>query len=218
VTVALYYHRVGPFRDGAPRKMTVTPENFRAQMAAIAKGAGAVSLDDAAAGKPGVAITFDDGFRDCLEFALPELRARGFAAAFFIVAGLVGKTDDWMRVTKHPPERLMEWDDLKRLRDEGFTIGSHTMTHTVVTREEVVESRRLLEERLGVPIRHFAYPRGEHTPESVAWVREAGYASGWATKGGPDGPFTRRRLPVSASLSPLGFRFKLFKARLGWYG
>lgn len=218
MSVALYYHRVGPFRDGAPRKMTVTPENFRAQMAAIGKGAGACSLDDAAAGKPGVAITFDDGFRDCLEFALPELRARRFPAAFFIVAGLVGKTDEWMRVTKHPPERLMDWDDLKRLRDEGFTIGSHTMTHTVVTREEVVESRRVLEERLGVPVRHFAYPRGEHAPESVAWVRDAGYAAGWATKAGPDGPFTRRRLPVSASLSPLGFRFKLFKARLGWYG
>ena len=218
MTVALYYHRVGPFRDGAPRKMTVTPENFRAQMAAIARGAGAVSLDDAAAGKPGVAITFDDGFRDCLEFALPELRARRFPAAFFIVAGLVGKTDDWMRVTKHPPERLMDWDDLQRLRDEGFTIGSPTMTHTVVTREEVVESRRLLEERLGIPVRHFAYPRGEHTPDAVAWVRDAGDAAGWATKSGPDDPFTRRRLPVSASLSTLGFRFKLFKARLGWYG
>jgi peptidoglycan/xylan/chitin deacetylase (PgdA/CDA1 family) len=217
VTTALYYHRIGPFRDGAPRKMTVTPENFRAQLKVIEK-AGAVSLDEAVDGRPGVAITFDDGFRDCLEFALPALRAHRFPAAFFIVAGLVGKTDEWMRVTTHPPERLVDWDDLKRLRDEGFTIGSHTMTHTVVTREEAVESRLVLQERLGIPVRHFAYPRGEHTPESVAWVREAGYTAAWATKAGPDDPFTRRRLPVSASLSTLGFRFKLFKARLGWYG
>jgi hypothetical protein len=92
------------------------------------------------------------------------------------------------------------------------------MTHTVVTREEAVESRLVLQERLGIPVRHFAYPRGEHTPESVAWVREAGYTAAWATKAGPDDPFARRRLPVSASLSTLGFRFKLFKARLGWYG
>lgn len=217
MTTVLYYHRVGPFRDGAPRKMTVTPENFRAQMRLVEK-AGALSLDDAAAGKPGVCVTFDDGFRDCLEFALPELRARRLPAAFFIVAGLVGKTDEWMRVTAHPAEALMAWDDLKRLRDEGFTIGSHSMTHTALTRAEVVDSRRVLQDALGLPIPHFAYPRGEHTPEAVEWVREAGYSTAWATKSGPDAPYTRRRLPVSASLSPFGFRLKLFKARFGWYG
>lgn len=217
MSATLYYHRVGPFRDGAPRKMTVTPENFRKQMAALSRTR-LLTLDEAAKDVEGVCLTFDDGFRDCLEFAIPELRARRYPAAFFIVAGLVGKTDEWMRVTKHPVERLMDWDDLKRLRDEGFTIGSHSMTHTTLTKAEVVDSRRVLRDNLGLPIEHFAYPRGEHSAEAVEWVREAGYGAAWATKGAKEGPFTRRRLPVSANLGLLGFKAKLLKARLGWYG
>jgi peptidoglycan/xylan/chitin deacetylase (PgdA/CDA1 family) len=217
VSAVLYYHRVGPFRDGAPRKMTVTPDNFKAQMAALAKTR-VLTLDEAAAGEKGVCLTFDDGFRDCLEFAVPELRARRYPAAFFIVAGLVGKTDEWMRVTKHPEEKLMGWDDLKRLRDEGFAIGSHSMTHTTLTKAEVVDSRRVLRDGLGLAIEHFAYPRGEHTAEAVEWIREAGYTAAWATKGAQESPFTRRRLPISANLGLLGFRAKLLKARLGWYG
>lgn len=217
MSATLYYHRVGPFRDGAPRKMTVTPDNFKAQMAALAKTR-VLTLDEAAAGEKGVCLTFDDGFRDCLEFAIPELRARRYPAAFFIVAGLVGRTDEWMRVTKHPEEKLMDWDDLKRLRDDGFTIGSHSMTHTALTKAEVVDSRRVLRDGLGLAIEHFAYPRGEHTAEAVEWVRGAGYSSAWATKGAKPGPFTRPRLPISANLGLFGFKAKLFKARLGWYG
>ncbi len=100
----------------------------------------------------------------------------------------------------------------------GMAIGAQSMTHGTPAREEVSESRRLLEERLGVKVEHFAYPRGEHTPEAVAWVREAGYRAGWATKSGNEEPFTRRRLPVSASASLAGFAGRLLKARLGYYG
>lgn len=200
MTLVLYYHRVAP-------------ETFQAQMAALAKTR-VLTLDQAAAGEEGVALTFDDGYRDCLDHAVPELRARRYPAAFFIVAGLVGRGDEWLEGRN----RLMDWDELKRLRDEGFTLGSHSLTHAALTRAEVVESRRLLSERLGVPVAHFAYPRGEHGPEAVEWVREAGYAAGWATRSAAPGPFTRRRLPVSARLGPFRFRVKLLKARLGWYG
>lgn len=218
MTPVLYYHRVGPFRPGARPKMTVTPENFRAQMDFLArKGRAVLTLDEVLAGKKGVALTFDDGFRDVMEHALPVLRERRFPATFFIVAGRVGGTDTWMRVTTMPEERIVDGDDLKRLLEAGMTIGSHSMTHEKLTEPEVRDSKAALEERLGIRIGHFAYPRGESTPESVEWVRRAGYRAGWATKSGNEENFTRKRLPVSARVTLFAFRMKLLKARLGLY-
>lgn len=218
MTPVFYYHRVGPFRPGAPEKMTVTPENFKSQMHFLRRnGVEVLTLDQVLAGKTGVALTFDDGFRDCMEFALPTLRALRFPATFFIVAGSVGGTDGWMRSTPMPEERIMGWDDLKRLLEAGMAVGSHSMTHGTLTEEEVRESGRVLSERLGVRIEHFAYPRGERPPGAPEWVRAAGYKAGWATRSGDDGPYTRRRLPVSARASLADFGGKLLKARLGYY-
>lgn len=218
MTPVLYYHRVGPFRPGAPLKMTVTPENFKSQMHFLRRNRVPVlTLEAVLAGGEGVALTFDDGFKDCAEYALPVLSALRFPATFFIVTGAVGGTDTWMRVTPMPEERIFDWDDLKRLLDAGMAVGSHSVTHTRLSESEVADSKRVLEERLGVRVDHFAYPRGEHTPESVEWVRRAGYKAGWATKGGTSDPFLRRRLPVSASATLADFASRLLKARLGYY-
>ena len=218
MTPVLYYHRVGPFRPGAPRKMTVTPENFKSQMHFLRRnGIDVLTLDEVLAGKKGVALTFDDGFKDCMEFALPTLRALHFTATFFIVAGRVGETDTWMRVTSMPEERIMDWDDLKRLLDARMALGSHSMTHGTLTEAEVRESRGVLQDRLGVPMEHFAYPRGERPPGSEEWVRGAGFKAGWATKSGDEGVYRRRRLPISANASLADFGARLLKARLGYY-
>lgn len=218
MTPVFYYHRVGPFRPGAPRKGNVEPARFRAQLEFLGRrGVEFLTLDEVLAGKRGAAVTFDDGFRDCLEHALPVLRDLRVPATFFIVAGGVGGTDAWNRRTPLPEERVMDWDDLKRLLDAGLSVGSHSMTHTELTAAEVAGSKRLLEERLGVKVPHFAYPRGEFPAEAPGWVRDAGYAAGWATKGGGADPFARRRLPVSANTGPWGLGWKVLKARLGWY-
>jgi peptidoglycan/xylan/chitin deacetylase (PgdA/CDA1 family) len=218
MTPVLYYHRVGPFRPGAPKKMTVTPENFKSQMHFLRRNRFEVlTLDEVLSGKKGVAITFDDGFQDCMEHALPTLQALHFPATFFIVAGAVGGTDAWMRVTAMPEERIMGWDDLKRLLEARMAVGSHSMTHGMLTESEVLESRGVLEGRLGVKVEHFAYPRGERPPGAEDWVRSAGYRAGWATKSGDEGPFRRRRLPISATATLADFGARLLKARLGYY-
>jgi peptidoglycan/xylan/chitin deacetylase (PgdA/CDA1 family) len=196
----------------------VTPENFRSQMHFLRRSRLEVlTLDRVLAGDSGVALTFDDGYRDCLQHALPVLRALRFPATFFIVAGRVGETDAWPRPAGVPEERLMGWEDLEALAGEGMAIGAHSMTHGPLTREEVTESKRVLEARLGVKVDHFAYPKGEHTPESEAWVREAGYRAGWATRSGNADPFTRQRLPVSGQASLADFAARLLKSRLGYY-
>lgn len=93
-------------------------------------------------------------------------------------------------------EELMGWDDIRRLASSGVTVGSHTRDHTVLhARQEpgeisaqVAESRRALEERLGLPCRHFSYPHGsprDVCPAAVEAVRQAGYSTGFMNVGGP---------------------------------
>jgi peptidoglycan/xylan/chitin deacetylase (PgdA/CDA1 family) len=229
-----YYHRVGPFRDGAPLRMNVSPEAFREHMAVVARRAHPVPLDAlvgcAREGKPfprgAVAVTFDDGYRDLMEFALPVLQELRIPAAFFVVTGGIGGTDAWNRIEGLPNEPIMTWDDLKRLRDAGMAIGSHSATHTpfdgledVKLRQEISGSRLVLEKRLGMAVRHFAYPQGRFTPEAEKIVRSSGYDAGWATrKGRPLAPgdfMAARRVPVSSYIRGGRFRWELMLMRLG---
>lgn len=219
----LYYHRVGPFRGGAPRKMNVPPAQFRAQMEHLRdRGYAFVTLDEVMQGPPArcCAITFDDGYRDCLEHALPVLAELRIPATFFIVAGAVGGRDTWYR----GEEGIMGWDEIDSLARSGHAIGSHTMSHPALTsvdgqraRSEIVDSKKALEDRLGVPIRHFAYPQGKNSPELRALVRDAGYAAGWATKSGDGSEFARRRFRVPADLARWRFAFRMWRIGRGWY-
>ena len=87
----LYYHRVASERD----PLAVTPEAFRRQMEALAaSGQRVVDLyefDDVrlAPGAAAIALTFDDGYRDVLENALPVLREHGFPSTVFVVPGAI---------------------------------------------------------------------------------------------------------------------------------
>jgi len=223
-----YYHRVGPFRPGAPRKLNVDPAAFREHLAVLSKKAKPVSLDalvDAKAPRGAVAVTFDDGYRDLLEHALPALKEFRIPAAVFVVTDGAGKTDAWNEVPGVPPEPLLSWDDLKRLRDAGWTIGSHSRTHAAMDRldaaglkRETEESRAEIERRLGIRVRHFAYPQGRFTAEAEAAVAAAGYDAGWATrKGRPlsEGRTAIRRVPVSGYIRGTRFAWELRLMRLG---
>jgi peptidoglycan/xylan/chitin deacetylase (PgdA/CDA1 family) len=74
-------------------------------------------------------------------------------------------------------------------------IGSHTATHPDLTRcgedrlaRETAGSKRLIEERLGIPVRHFAYPWGRFDARVLSHVRQAGYETGAAVSVNPAGP------------------------------
>jgi peptidoglycan/xylan/chitin deacetylase (PgdA/CDA1 family) len=82
--------------------------------------------------------------------------------------------------------RMLSWDELRRMVRSGHTVGSHTVSHPnlahVAPEEletELVESRRRLEQQLGVAVVHFAYPNPILTPHwttrTVAAIRRAGY-------------------------------------------
>jgi hypothetical protein len=76
----------------------------------------------------------------------------------------------------------MTWEMVMEMHRDGFTIGSHTQSHTLLPYEspetiarELRESRRILERRLKSSVQHFAYPDGRFNPAVVRAVRDAGY-------------------------------------------
>lgn len=82
--------------------------------------------------------------------------------------------------------RALDWEMLTEMGDTGITIGSHTRSHALLTleepakiHEEVDGSRRILQERLGRAIHHFAYPDGRFSAQIVAEVKKAGYRFGY---------------------------------------
>jgi peptidoglycan/xylan/chitin deacetylase (PgdA/CDA1 family) len=82
--------------------------------------------------------------------------------------------------------RSLSWDMLRRMVAEGATAGSHTKSHALlphenadVIREEVEGSRRRLQDELGVPITHFAYPDGRFDSRVIEALARAGYQTAY---------------------------------------
>ena len=121
------------------------------------------------------AITFDDGYANFTEHALPLLEQYGFHATLFGPSGKVGSYNDWDEgagnFVRMP---LLGWDDLRALPEERVEIGSHAVTHRRLdivpgdeAEREVRESRKELEQGTGRPVRFFSYPHGIRPPGRI---------------------------------------------------
>jgi len=195
----LTYHRIGP---PVPPHFSnvVTPHAFAGQMAWLSRrGYVTISLDDLLAARQAggplprrsVVLTFDDGFADCVQYALPVLQRHGYTATFFLVAGLVGGRSLWHRHSRGADLPLLTWGDARRMVNQGFTCGAHSLTHPLLTeldtepcKRELAEGRALLEERLQCPVRHLAYPYGGYDGRVRSLAAEAGYATACSTRPG----------------------------------
>ena len=221
------------------------------------------------------ALTFDDGWRDNLEYAFPILRAERVPATMYVVTDLVGTVYDfwpnriarllgnrdmldarhwpaWFTeilrgVTKASTERralsaeeidrvittckfhftddsmfellkiletdetsvphrarrnLLSWDEIRTLSDSGiFSFGSHTRRHrrltsnlsTPVLKDEICESRRILEDRLGKPVESFCYPNGDFCTAALELV-QVSYCAAVTMQRGTNSPNSARHL------------------------
>jgi peptidoglycan/xylan/chitin deacetylase (PgdA/CDA1 family) len=142
-----------------------------------------------------VVITFDDGFQGSAEHAVPVLRAHGFTAVFYLVAGLMGETSRWMARDPGVELPLMSWERARALAAEGFQCGAHSLTHRRLAglprgqcRDELVDGRKRLEDELGRAVTHLAYPFGAYDRAVRSAAAEAGYSTACSTRPGLSGP------------------------------
>ena len=206
----LTYHHVGPRPHGARLKgLYVPPQLFARQMAEL-KSAGFHTppfehvTHGGANPQRNIFLTFDDGFRDVFEHALPVLRAHGFRAVLFLVSDLIGKTNEWQQRAGDVVEPLMDAAQVREWLAAGQQIGAHTRTHPWLTRlapaaarEEIAASRKGLEDLFAVPVEHFCYPYGDWNDAVRDMVAEAGYRTACTTNSGANGhgilPFELKR-------------------------
>ncbi len=199
----LMYHEVSPAPVPGFRRYTVTPREFARHMWWLATaGYQPVDMDVLARARLGqgalparpVVITFDDGLQGCAEHAVPVLRAHGFTAVFYLVAGLMGESSRWLRGELGLELPLMSWATARALVAQGFQCGAHTVSHPRLAgldgdrrRAELVEARTRLERELGRPVVHLAYPFGSYDQEVRAAAIDAGYLTACSTRPGLSG-------------------------------
>jgi peptidoglycan/xylan/chitin deacetylase (PgdA/CDA1 family) len=199
----LMYHEVSPSPHPAFRRYTVTVRDFTRQMRWLAAfGYQPIDMDTLVRARQGhaslprrpVVITFDDGFQGCVDHAVPVLRTHGFTAVFYLVAGLMGATSRWLRPELGMELALMSWDTARSLAAEGFRCGAHSLTHprlpgldSARRRAELVDARRRMEDELGQPVVHLAYPYGAFDQTVQAAAAEAGYVTACSTRPGRSG-------------------------------
>ena len=181
----LMYHGVADVAED-PYQLFVTPSRFAEQMTWLKRrglrGVGIGTLIDAMrAGRERglVGITFDDGYVNVLDNAVPELLRHDFTATMFIISGRLGGTNEW---DEGPVWPLMSDGQVAEVAASGMEIGSHSATHVRLSRvgadrleAEVSGSRASLAELMGAPIRGFAYPWGSNDAAARRAVRDAGY-------------------------------------------
>src|ERR1700730_6891640 len=132
----LLYHHVGPRRPGTFPQLTISSQTFERQVRWLARiGYGRIRpsywlawlLDRTGLPEKAVLITFDDGYADLTEYALPVLQHYGFGAGVFIVTGQVGGTNAWDEGSA--PHQLMTGDQIRYWATQGIEFCAHSRTH-----------------------------------------------------------------------------------------
>jgi peptidoglycan/xylan/chitin deacetylase (PgdA/CDA1 family) len=198
--MVLMYHRVA---DDRATPWTVSNHNFERQIAWLAPRFDLVSLDEAQARirsgrntRACVSITFDDGYAENCERALPLLIDQRIPFTYFVATRFVieGKPFPHDVALGHsfPPNTAAE---LRRLAESGVELAGHTRTHADLGQiadsdtlyDELVGGARELEDLVGRAVRYFAFPFGQYANLSVEafWLaEEAAFAGVCSAYGG----------------------------------
>jgi peptidoglycan/xylan/chitin deacetylase (PgdA/CDA1 family) len=231
----LVYHSI----DESGSYMSTTPEMFRVQMEWLRDHDYRVlSMRQCFVLPPpqferAVVLTFDDGLVNFAEAAWPVLRALSLSATVYVPTAFVGGEAAWYPDYGLPRMPCMGWDTLRALRGEGVDVGSHASSHRDLTRlspaervEELQRSKAVLEEALGDPVEHLAYPFGATSAAVRQAAREAGYRSAVATGAGTWRPgsdvfgIPRESLDLIAIRTPKTARVSIeacARGTFGWY-
>ncbi len=216
----LMYHQISPECHPSFRKYTISPSVFRTQVRWLKLlGYEAIGIDDLLAQRAGaralprrpILITFDDGFLDCYRYAAPVLAAAGYTGVFYLVAGLMGKSSEWLH-ERGISVAMMDWTAARELETAGFRCGAHTVRHARLTelpddlcRGEIETCRRMLEDRLGRGVYDLAYPFGACDARVRRAAADAGCRSACTVRiglsGAGDDALMLPRVPINGNES-----------------
>ncbi|WP_210506074.1 polysaccharide deacetylase family protein [Naasia sp. SYSU D00057] len=188
----LMYHSISPSTEPDPHRLRVHPDRLDRHLRLLRRlGLRGVSQTELVRavdrGEAGglVGLTFDDGYTDFLEYAVPVLERHGMTGTVYVVAGRMGGENTWDTGPRFP---IMDADQVRQSAAAGHEVGSHTMNHVrlagadpVQLAAEVGESRRVLEDVLQSEVPGFCYPWGSYDEAAADAVRAAGYDNACVT-------------------------------------
>lgn len=169
-----------------------------------------------------VILTFDDGGSSNYALAYPLFKQYNLKAVFFVVCGNIGK------------QGFVSWDELREMSSNNILIGSHGLTHRRLTRlsdeevkQELMDSKNILEQKLERPVKYFAVPGGFYNRRIKAIAKEAGYrgvcTSGFGVNYQGADLFSLKRIGIRYNTSinefrriVLGRELDLLPQRLFW--
>lgn len=210
----LNYHQVN---NNAYNALTLNAKEFDAQMSYLYKAGyntispgqllGYLRNGEELPPNP-ILITFDDGYADNYRVAYPILKKYNFSATIFLITDFVDANP-----------RYLTWKQIREMRANGFSFGSHTLSHAFLTEvadeellAQLVKSREAIEWRLGEKVEFLAYPGGKYDQRVINFTKKAGYKAAFTINFGRDQMncelFTLKRIPVFEG-SHTFFRFWL---------
>ena len=216
----LMYHQIDtrPARGAVMRGLVVSPASFARQMGLL-KTLGYQGLCMSAlmpylrgekTGKV-VGITFDDGYVNNLDHALPTLQKNDFSATCYLVSGQLGGSNVWDHSLGIAPQPLLQAAQARAWVAGGQEVGAHTRNHADLrslsaaqAQQEIAGCKAELEDACGAAVSQFCYPYGHYTAAHVDMVQGAGYAGatttvrGRSTRG--NSVFELPRVPVMGSV------------------
>ena len=230
----MMYHYISntPANNVLKLSLTVTPALFSQQLDYLKQqGYQTITFNqlldalyyDGPLPKKPIILTFDDGYADAYHVALPILKAHGYSGMFYIISGKVG----W--------QGYMNWNQLHSLYASGMQIGSHSVHHLdlgieysnspQVAQQEVQQSQKTLEQKLGILIQQFCYPSGAPFKTGSLYLQQhimtmlvaTGYV-GATTDPGRTGTYQSSLLPLALLRIRVDGRNNLqtFEGSLSW--
>ncbi len=229
IKVLMYHRVVGDDVHPDQYSWNVTVSQLRRQLELLGKwGYTCINFEDYALAKQGilslpkkpVIMTFDDGYDEVYRNALPVMKEFGARATAFVLGDRSIKSNTWDVQNGFEGAGLMDEDQILELRDAGFEIGSHSMTHLDLTSipeqntwRELAESKDILENLINAPVISFAYPFGAANIRIERLVQKAGYDFGCGVYSGPPkflhDKYNIRRIPITRKTNAIDFALKI---------
>jgi len=226
----LTYHRITNLPD---YPLCVRPEEFERQLEWLSREGLLVSFREALdfvegtrnLDHDGVALTFDDGYEDNYSVAFPILKKQGVSACFFLVTERIGGVGEfgWVRKLGPPNYRILDWNQVRKMRDAGMVFGAHTTGHQRLSELEDTDSREAIEksvgtirDELGPETVAFAYPYGrkaDFSQREEEFLRETGVHYAFTTVYGAASRDTPRLSIPRINIDPSD-TFKTFRAKV----